>query len=255
MIELETTDGRTRLRLAHGNANAFDVALLDALADTLSDLADDQAVESLVITGNGRLFSAGVDLFQVVEGGAPYLRRFLPTLGSSLERLFTFPKPVVAAVEGHAIAGGLVAALAADRVLMAAGSGKVGLTELRVGVPFPGIPLEIVRHRLGTVATARLIFDAGNIDSETAMARGVVDALVPADTLLEEADAVAHALSSLPADAFAMTKRQLRGAAVARARDSDDEAVLAIWSSTAGLKRIARFLDQVVGKRGAKGRP
>ncbi len=254
MIEIETADGVARLRLTHGKANVLDVTLLEALADAFANLEVDSDVEAVVVTGNGRLFSAGVDLFQVVEGGETYVRRFLPLLGSTLERLFRFPKPVVAAVEGHAIAGGLIVAMAADRVLMATGDGRVGLTELRVGVPFPSMPIEIVRYRLGTVAAARLVMDARNVDSQQAAAIGVVDALVAGDGLLAEADAIARDLAKLPPDAFALTKQQLRSETVARAQAADDEAVLAIWSSAAGQQRIAAFLEKTVGKRDAERR-
>lgn len=252
MIDLDVTDGIACMRLAHGKANAFDVDLLDLLTEALERLAADPATRALVITGNGRLFSAGVDLFQVTRGGEDYVRRFLPVLTTALERLFLFPRPVVAAIDGHAIAGGLIVAMAADRVLMADGAGTVGLTELRVGVPFPGIALEIVRHRLGAVSTAALVFEARNVDARAARDRGLVDALLDADALLAGADSAARELAALPADAFALTKRQLRRETLERARTSDDAAVLEVWASAAGRARIEAFLAHTVARREAR---
>src|SRR5215470_10036601 len=112
MIERSQHDGILTLRLAHGKASALDVELLDALLRELDSVAED--VRALVLTGTGSIFSAGVDLFRLTREGADYVRRFLPLLSRVLRALFTFPRPVVAAVNGHAIAGGCILALAAD---------------------------------------------------------------------------------------------------------------------------------------------
>ena len=91
------------------------------------------------------MFSAGVDLLKVVDGGAVYVRMFLPVFRRVFESLFDYPKPVVAAVNGHAIAGGCVLACAADHRVMAAGTARIGMPELLVGVALPTVALETVR--------------------------------------------------------------------------------------------------------------
>src|SRR5215468_11136285 len=133
MIERSERDGILTLRLAHGKASALDVELLDALLRELEGAAED--VRALILTGTGSIFSAGVDLFRLVREGADYVRLFLPLLCRFLRTLFTFPRPVVAAANGHAIAGGCILVLAADVRLMAEGAGRVGVPELLVGVP------------------------------------------------------------------------------------------------------------------------
>src|SRR5262245_17682571 len=143
MIERSQHEGILTLRLAHGKASALDVELLDALLHELDGVAED--VHALILTGTGSIFSAGVDLFRLTEEGADYVRRFLPLLSRFLRTLFSFPRPVVAAVNGHAIAGGCVIALACDARLMAEGDATIGLPELLVGVPFPTAAREIVR--------------------------------------------------------------------------------------------------------------
>src|SRR4051794_27587744 len=143
MIERTSDDGILTLRLAHGKASALDVELLDALLREL-DGAAEQA-RALLLTGTGSIFSAGVDLFRLTRDGSDYVRRFLPLLSRCLRALFAFPRPVVAAVNGHAIAGGCILALASDIRLMAEGGGRIGVPELLVGVPFPAAALEIVR--------------------------------------------------------------------------------------------------------------
>src|SRR5262249_12232253 len=143
MIERSQHEGVLTLRLAHGKASALDVELLDALLGELNGAGED--VRAVILTGTGSIFSAGGDLFRVTRGGADYVRRCLPLLSRFLRTLFTFPRPVVAAVNGHAIAGGCVIVLACDTRLMAEGTGTIGVPELVVGVPFPTSALEVVR--------------------------------------------------------------------------------------------------------------
>src|SRR4051794_25198641 len=102
MIERETNDGIITLRLAHGKANALDVELLEALIAALAASADARA---LIVTAGGSIFSAGVDLFRLLEGGEAYVRRFYPLLSEFVRAMMAFPAPLVMAASGHAIAG------------------------------------------------------------------------------------------------------------------------------------------------------
>ena len=144
MITTESRDHVTVVRLEHGKVNAFDIELMRGWVSELSRLeqADTRAV---VLTGTGTVFSAGVELRRLTDGGRDYVKAFLPLLGDAFFKTFTFPKPLVAAVNGHAIAGGCVLACACDYRVMAEGKGRIGTPELSVGVPFPSMALEILR--------------------------------------------------------------------------------------------------------------
>src|SRR5712692_1105698 len=140
MIELTDRGTVTVLKMVHGKANALDLELCEALTSQLDDCRR-SSIGALVLTGTGRMFSAGVDLPRIVDGGPAYVRAFLPSINRMFQTLFSFPKPVVAAINGHAIAGGCVMACAADVRLMAREPGRIGIPELLVGVPFPVVPL------------------------------------------------------------------------------------------------------------------
>jgi enoyl-CoA hydratase/carnithine racemase len=251
MIALEHHGPVALLRLQHGKANAVDVDLFDALLDRLDALEISDA-RAIVLTGQGSIFSACVDLHRVLEGGAGYLQTFLPTLSRIVQRLFAYPKPLVAAVNGHAIAGGCIIALACDRRLMAEGGGKMGVTELKVGVPFPVAPLEVLRFQVPDRLAQDLIYTGRLLGAEAALAAGLVDQLVPASDLLEKALQAAGELAELPEGAFAMTKRQLRQEVVeriaAREQELDDE-ILRIWCDPATLATIRAFVEATVGRR------
>jgi enoyl-CoA hydratase len=141
MIKSEIVDGIAVLTLAHGKANALDIEFCDALARHFAELRRSD-LRAVVLTGQGKIFSAGVDLKRLSAGGADYIRRFLPALHRLYEAVFFHPKPVVAAINGHAIAGGCVLACCADRRIMARESGRMGVTEILVGVPFAALAFE-----------------------------------------------------------------------------------------------------------------
>ena len=141
---VEECDGVAVVRLDDGKVNALDLELLTAISATMARLVD---VPAVVLTGAGTVFSAGVDLRRIVEGGPAHVREFLPELSRAFLAVFDHPRPVVAAVNGHALAGGCVLAAACDVRLMS--GGRIGLTELLVGVPFPVAPLEIMRFAVG----------------------------------------------------------------------------------------------------------
>src|SRR5687767_10864417 len=103
MIERTEQEGVVTLRLAHGKASALDIELVDALALAFGEIAASDA-RAVILTGTGSIFSAGVDLFRLVERGREYTEEFVPALSRMLLDLFAFPKPLVTAVNGHAIA-------------------------------------------------------------------------------------------------------------------------------------------------------
>ncbi|NMI00868.1 enoyl-CoA hydratase/isomerase family protein [Pseudonocardia acidicola] len=253
MIEREDvgTDGEIAvLRLAHGPVNAMDVELCQAITEQFRKLVADPA-RAVVITGSGSSFSAGVDLRRYLDGGPDYVQRFLPALAESFTAAFELAKPVVAAVNGHAIAGGCVLAATADVTLMADGKGRIGVPEIKVGVPFPRIALEVMRYTVGEVAYRRLILGAQTYSPADARAIGLVDHVVGPDELLAQAIETARGLAAdVPADTFGATKTQLRREALERTARyaDDDDAALLLWSRRATDGWTAQYLESVTRK-------
>jgi enoyl-CoA hydratase len=252
MIEIEERGAVTILRLARGKGNALDLELVGALIDAL-DRLDGSAAGAGVLTGQGSIFGAGVDLPALIEGGPEYVKRFLPLLQRAFERLATFPKPLVAAVNGHAIAGGAILMLACDQRLLARGAARVGLTEVRGGVLFPAWALEIARFATPPQHFPTLICTGRTWPAEEALARGLVDELVEPERLLDRACAVAEELAAIPATEFAATKRAVRQPLIESARQQTaltEAAVLEHWCAAETLRYIAAFAEQNIKRRG-----
>lgn len=249
-LERESSNGVEVWRFAHGKVSALDLEFLRALDASLA-AAEQAPARAYVWTGTGSAFSAGVDLFRVLAGGAAYVEEFLPLLSSVLRRAFAFPHPVVAAVNGHAIAGGCLLVCAADVRLVAAGNGRIGVPELRVGVPFPSIALEMMRFATGRAAP-EVVLGGGTWQPEEALRRGLVDQIVAAEDLQAAARAAAESLGSIPAAAFAVSKRQLRRPALDQADRFEREwgaQVLAQWRDPETHAAIRNYLDRTVPKK------
>ncbi|HEY1842760.1 MAG TPA: enoyl-CoA hydratase/isomerase family protein [Mycobacterium sp.] len=239
MTDLETGNGVTVVRFDNPPVNALDLDSLEVI------IASMRSVEGpVVITGAGRSFSAGVDLHRLIDGGADYAERFVAALSEAFLAIFDHPAPVVAAINGHAIAGGCVLAMCADVRLMSGGT--IGLTELAVGVPFPVAALEICRDAMG-ISAARAALQAKTIDADTALVRGWIDAVVPKDELLTQALATAGELGQYSAAAYADTKRQLHRPtrAAIDAGATTDAKVRASWISEETRDRIDGFLESL----------
>jgi enoyl-CoA hydratase len=249
-IRTSRTDSVAVLEMAHGKANAFDIEFLRALRAAMKETADGEA-RAVVITSQGGIFSAGVDLVRLLEGGRDYLTEFLAQLSDAFQELFTLPLPVVAAINGHAIAGGAIIGCACDYRIMARGVAKVGVPELRVGVPFPMVPAEIVRYALGHRRAQRAMLAGRVVEAETAVDEGYVDELVKPEQLRERALAVATAMAATPRESYARTKANLRRPVVetwTRLRAEHDRGTLEAWDSEAVRSAVRAYVEMTLKK-------
>ena len=185
--------------------NALGLALMESVIARLQEAAG----EPVLVTGAGDAFSAGLNLKEVAALDRHAGERFLGVLEDMVEALFTYPGPMVAAVNGHAIAGGCVVALTADyRVLASAPQVRIGLNEVALGLEYPPKVFALVRHRVPPRGLERVVLEAGLYDPATALQLGLVDELA-ADPVAV-ATARLATLATHPRRAYVETKRTLR---------------------------------------------
>lgn len=256
MFEHFTLDRRgttALLTLNRPPANALNLAVLSALRELVPRLfATD--VRALVITGEGRCFCAGLDLFEVFSYPPAEADVFTSAFDDVFTGLFGLEIPVVAAINGHAVAGGAVLAAAADFRLMAQGSSQLGLSEIKVGVPFPTSAFEIVRYTWSGPHFSELLYRGLNYKPEEALRRHLIDEVVPAAELTERALALADELGAMPRVAFATNKRALRREALsrmaaARAAGNGKDPLWAEWRTPEVLNTVATYRAAVGSKR------
>jgi enoyl-CoA hydratase len=168
------------------------------------------------------------------------------------EGLFRYPRPVVVAVNGHAIAGGCIVACAGDYRLMAAGRGRIGVPELLVGVPFPALALEMVRFTTADRGIQQLVYTGSLLLPDEAKDRGLVDEVVPPEQLLERAVARAEQMAAVPASTFWHTKWSLREPVLRRAEENGrqlDAEMRHIWASSETAAAISDYVRTTFGSR------
>lgn len=251
MLETAERGNIAVVTMRHSKANALDIDFCTALSLRFGELRQSGA-RAVVLTGQGRIFSAGVDLKRLSEGGADYIRAFLPALHRLLETVFFHPQPVVAAINGHAIAGGAVLAACADRRIMAERVGRIGVTELLVGLPFPALALEVLRFAVPPRYLPEFTLSGATYETDAALDRGWIDETAEPEELLEDAIAVAQELAELSPPAFAQTKAQLRLAVrerMAASGAATEKIVTDIWTAPETLQHIRAYVARVLEKK------
>ena len=239
------------LRLGREHGNAINADLLECLGKAVREAEQDPEVRGVLLAACGKLFSPGLDLQELIELDRPTMQRSLELLNATVLRLYTLSKPLVAAIHGHAVAGGCVLCLAADWRVLKQGA-AVGLNEVLVGVPFPyGVSLlireTVPRHRLAEVA----LFGR-NFTGQDAVDAGLVDEVVPEEAFEDRCRERLTDLAGKDANAFAITKRYLRSGVVERIRaagSSHDREFLDGWFSPATQQRIRAIVAELTNRK------
>lgn len=215
-IRTDHGDGIVGIALNQPPVNALSADFLMGFADLLDGLEGDSAVKAVVLSSPFKVFSAGIDLKKAIDFSPQDQHAMVHGLNVAFLKLFTFPKPVVTAVGGAAIAGGMFFVLASD-FRVAGPRAKFGLAEVRVGVDFPVGPMEIARDTLSPNSLRRMMLTGQPIDATQALAEGIIDQIEPDQgILLDRALRTAREMSQSPAKAYGAVKHQIRAATVAR---------------------------------------
>jgi len=244
--------GVVRLDRAHGNA--IDDALVESLIATLAEAEADPAIGGILLCSAGKIFCPGLDLQELVKLDRPSMERFMHRFGAAVLTLYTFPKPVVASVHGHALAGGCVLALCADWRVVRRGA-VIGLNEVKVGVPLPfGVAL-IVREAVSRPKLTGVALLGRNYGDDEAIAAGLADELAEAGAVESTARLRLEEFLSKDAFAFSVTKRYLRSPVVERVRTNNRLLLpewLDAWFSAGTRARIAAIVDELAQKGKSK---
>jgi enoyl-CoA hydratase len=240
------------LTLNNPPANAFSAALRADLAAACAAAKTDDRVRAVVVTGAGKFFSGGLDLKQVSAGSGDQVFGMDFGCRDGVFDLWTLPKPTIAMVNGHAIAGGGILCLACDVRIAARGKVKIGLNEVAIGLAFPTGAYEIAALALNNQQARRVLLEAGLYDLDTARALGMLDDIVEPADLERVCIERACLLGSYPRAAYAHTKRALQHDAVQRVVNETAEqrrVIKEVWTSVETRQSIEQQLSRV-SKRG-----
>jgi len=209
-VQLQKRDGIATLTLARGKVNAINGPLVDQMREQLKSLKHDPEVKAIILTGAGKFFSFGFDVPEFLSFDKAQFARFLIGFTDLYTYLFTYPKPVVAALNGHTIAGGCMLALACDYRVMVTGKARISLNELSFGASvFAGIT-EMLRFTVGSANAAKVLYSGSMYSAEEAKGIGLIDEVIAEQDLMGAAFKMASTLGSKYPPAFSGIKSLLR---------------------------------------------
>jgi len=200
MIRSETTDGVRILRMEFGAANALGPRVVEALVDELK-----REQVPTVLTGDGSIFSAGLNLVEVDALDRDEMVEFIERFSVLMTLTLTTRFPLVAAVNGHAVAGGCVLAMACDHRVGVDGPFKIGMNEMAIGLTLPGVVTEILRGKLSAEHARAVILGGALFSPADAVDAGLLDELAAnTDAAIDRAVDVARNLGKSPGEFAAM---------------------------------------------------
>jgi enoyl-CoA hydratase len=234
------------VRIDRPPANALDLELL-AEGHEVRERLVSSGPGAVVLTGTDQFFSAGMDLKAAPTLSTSEQRHTVDGINRLFSGWYAFPRPVVAAVNGHAVAGGLILALCADRRIGATEC-SLGLTELRAGLPYPLAAISVVGAELSAAAARRLALGAELLSPQEALELGLVDELIEREQVLPRALEIAAGMAQLPRSTYTQVKMQLRGPtldAIDRALGSGaGDPVLGAWVGEETSAAAASILER-----------
>jgi len=227
-VSISERDGVTVVTADRPPVNAMNLEFLADLVAAVEQVAADPP-RAVVLAGREGCFSAGADLNAVPGYGPAEQRGMVEGINAMALSVYGLPCPVVTAITGHAIAGGFVLAVCAD-YRVASTEGRYGLTEIKVGVPYPQAAIGVVRAELSAQAARLLVFGNQLVDAAECLRLGAFDELAEPGRVVDRAVEVAAGLAELPGHVYARTKEGLRGDTLARLREAaETDPLLEAW--------------------------
>jgi enoyl-CoA hydratase/carnithine racemase len=244
-LRIERNGNLALLRLDKPRGNAIDEPLVGELIQAAESLRRDDGVRGVLLcSAHPKLFCPGLDLLALESYDAAALTHFMLRFAEMVWALFGLPKPVVAAVSGHAVAGGCILALTADERILRKGA-SVGLNEIKIGVPLPWTVTTLLRATLPPPSWTEVALAGTNLTDDEAVRLGLAHVVLPADGFEEACTARLARLAEKDPAAFATTKRYLRENFLAEMRTQEAARAsefIASWFSPETTERRAQIL-------------
>jgi len=242
MIELVTREEEIALiTLTRGKVNALDETLVERLNKSLGHLASDRDIRAVILTGQGKFFSFGFDIPEFLGYSKESFTRYLTKFCNLYTSMFLFPKPLVAALNGHTMAGGCILAIACDYRLMTSGKAKIALNEITLGSTLPAGCVEMLKYCVGPGNAQKILYSGAMYAPEEARQLGLVDEVSPPEALLDAAKRVARDLAQRDSAAFRNVKGLLRGPVAQEMVRKEKDGILEfvdIWYSEETWNRL-----------------
>jgi 3,2-trans-enoyl-CoA isomerase len=251
-VRIERKENLAVLRMDKARANAIDEGFVADLTEAARTVAADDSVHGVLLaSAHPKVFCPGLDLVTLIEFDRPRLERFMLRFAEMMQTLYGLPRPVVAAVNGHAVAGGAILAMTADYRVLRRGGAQIGLNEVRVGVPLPWSVALLLRATVAPPALAEIALLGRNFADDEALAAGLVHQLADADLFEDFCLARLREFAEKGRVALSRTKEYLRRGVLQEMRAHEEAAMgewLDCWFSPDTQQRIKATVASLAKK-------
>lgn len=238
---VSTGEGLAEVTFSRGKVNALNEPAVDELADCFRTLAADPEAKAIIFTGQGKFFSFGFDIPEFLTYSKERFTSYLTKLTGLYAYLFMYPKPLVAALNGHTIAGGCMLALACDYRVMVSGKAKISLNEITFGSSLFAGSLRMLKFVVGEKNAQSIAYSGAMYTAEEAQQLGLVDQVTLEEKLMDDAREAARRFAARDAAAFRSIKGMLRTSAAEDMRRCEESSVrefVDIWYSESTWKNL-----------------
>jgi enoyl-CoA hydratase/carnithine racemase len=234
LSEISRNSGVTILTMTRGKVNPLNEEMVDHLTAQFAGLAADPETKAVVLTGQGSFYSFGLDVPELYDYTPADFTRFLIKFTSLYLSMYRFPKPLVAAINGHAVAGGFMISTPCDYRVMATGKAKIALNEVTFGSSLFAGSLEILKGVVGARNAERIALSGSMYSAEDALELGMVDEIAEPEQVVARATAIAAEMAKRDATAYAAIKKLLRDPVVQKIQATEADSIkrfVEIWYS------------------------
>lgn len=250
-INVTIKDRLALITLNRGKSNAMDREMLTELTDMLHNINNDANIGGVIITGREHFFSAGLDLIALYSYNEEEIRSFWNLFLDFTAKIVAFKKPMVAAINGHAPAGGCVIGLACDARVMAEGKYIIGLNEVPVGIIVPESIFQLYSFWLGKAHASRSLLEGKLFSPEEALSIGLVDELVNPASIMTAAERRIRKYMAMEPNTWQQSKLNIRKeliTATAADQSASLEILLAQWWSPSSRNLLKMIIDNLQKK-------
>ena len=244
-VSMIKENGIATLLLNRGKVNALNESLIEQLHSDLRKLEKDEATRVVLLKGEGKFFSFGFDVPELLAYPRDEFVEFLRKFTDLYLYLFLYPKPTIAVINGHAIAGGCMLATACDFRLMVSGKARISLNEISFGASVTAGAVEMLEYCVGHREAQSILFSGAMYSAEEAYELGLIDRIAEDGELVEISKAVAQYFINTDLVAFASIKRLIKGPSAERMHEREPDSIhefVEIWYSESTRKNLESIL-------------
>lgn len=246
-VTVTNHDGLAAITLSRGKVNALNERLVEQLGDCFAELEKAPACQAVILTGEGKFFSFGFDIPEFLSYSKGEFTRYLTKFTALYRRIFIFPKPVVAALNGHAVAGACMLATACDHRILVEGKARISLNEIGFGSSVFAGSVEMLKFCVGEKRAQQVLYSGALYSAAEALELGLIDQVASGENLMEEAFKVARALGRKQQPAFGSIKGLMRRPVAEEMDRREGESIrefVDIWYSEPTWRRLQEIKIQ-----------